>query len=537
MINQSGLRETCGNKKNKQKSPLNSVGERFIAIAETTADAVFICDGEGKVVFWNESASKIIGYSAQEMLGNSFMLIVLERDKPGVRDVMARLSEKGPDMLTGKIKEGYILRKDGTELPVEASNCFWRKGTEVYFGGVIRDISHRRKLELERKRILEFSDNLIIVCGVDGYVKYVNPALAKILGYTKREILRWPVIKFIHPDDRSTVEDIFETLQNGKTIKDYSHRLCKKDGRVLTVIWKVTPVIDEGLFYCIGRDITDKIMAEEYLRESEERFRTFVESSIDAICTTDHEGKIIFWNSAAERILGYSCKEVLGRQADMLVPEHIKKRHTKEGKIFRNDDLPASGCNSFETIMKKKDGSEISVEITISYYKVFGRRHFSLIIRDISERKIFEEQLKTQAQNLEETNAALRLLLRRRDEDKAELEQKMLSNIKNLLVPYVDKLRIGRLDDRQRALIGIIETNLGEILAPFSQRLISKFYNLTPTEIQVAGLVRDGKNSKEIAEIMNSSARAVDSHRTSIRRKLSLKNKQANLRSYLLNNF
>jgi len=149
----------------------------------------------------------------------------------------------------------------------------------------------------------------------------------------------------------------------------------------------------------------------------------------------------------------------------------------------------------------------------------------------LQERK---EALKAQAHKLEEVNTALKVLLRRREEDKTELEERVLSNVKELVLPYVQTLRNTRLDAKQMAYVGIIESNLNSIVSPFLRKLSSKYLGLTPKEIQVAGLVKEGKTSKEIAELLNVSASAVEFHRENIRTKLGLKNKKANLRSYLL---
>jgi DNA-binding CsgD family transcriptional regulator len=107
-------------------------------------------------------------------------------------------------------------------------------------------------------------------------------------------------------------------------------------------------------------------------------------------------------------------------------------------------------------------------------------------------------------------------------------------NIKELVIPYLEKLKKNRLDEKQEAYVGILESNLNDIISPFSHRLSSKFLNFTPTEIQIANLLRQGKTSKEIAELINSSPKTVAFHRENIRRKLGLKNKKTNLKSYLL---
>jgi len=145
-----------------------------------------------------------------------------------------------------------------------------------------------------------------------------------------------------------------------------------------------------------------------------------------------------------------------------------------------------------------------------------------------------ELELELQRQKLEETNTALRVLLKAREEDKRELEEKVLANVKELITPYLKDLKNAGLDSRQKAYLEIVESNLNDIISPFLHHLSSKYLNLTPREIQVATLVKEGKATKEIAEMLNLSLNAVDFHRKNIRQKLGLKNKKANLRTHLL---
>jgi len=161
--------------------------------------------------------------------------------------------------------------------------------------------------------------------------------------------------------------------------------------------------------------------------------------------------------------------------------------------------------------------------------------------REIEERKLAEqtlmrkeEELQLKSLNLEEANTALKVLLKRGEQDKKELEEKVLSNIKELALPYLEKLKACSLDDRQAAYVQLLESSLGDIISPFLQKLSAQYLNLTPTEIQVANLVREGKSTKEISELLNISKRAVEFHRNNIRDKLGLKKEKANLRSYLL---
>jgi DNA-binding CsgD family transcriptional regulator len=145
-----------------------------------------------------------------------------------------------------------------------------------------------------------------------------------------------------------------------------------------------------------------------------------------------------------------------------------------------------------------------------------------------------EAALEAKTNELEEMNSALNVLLKQREKDKTELEEKVVVNFKELIVPYVKKLKSNRLDDKQKAYMSILESNLNNIVSPFAHKLCSKYTCLTPTEIKTAHLVKDGKTTKEIAELSNSSIRTIESHRLSIRAKMGLKNSKTNLRSYLL---
>jgi len=145
-----------------------------------------------------------------------------------------------------------------------------------------------------------------------------------------------------------------------------------------------------------------------------------------------------------------------------------------------------------------------------------------------------EEELQDQTQGLEEANIALKVLLKQRENDKAELEHKVLSNVRELVFPYLEKLKGARLKAREKTLVEIVESHLNDIVSPLLQRLTSAQLVLTPQEIQVATLVKEGKSSKEIADILNVSVTTINFHRKNLRKKFNLSNTRQNLRAYLL---
>jgi len=160
--------------------------------------------------------------------------------------------------------------------------------------------------------------------------------------------------------------------------------------------------------------------------------------------------------------------------------------------------------------------------------------------REIENRKKAEKalrnrtaELKKQRFRLVEANAALKVLLKQRENDKIEVEEKVLTNLNQLVIPYLGKIKRRSSDAKLKAYADILESNLNEIVSPFARSLSSKFLRLSPAELEVSNLVRQGRNTKEIAEIMHLAESTIDFHRDNIRQKLGIKNKKINLKTYL----
>jgi len=159
-----------------------------------------------------------------------------------------------------------------------------------------------------------------------------------------------------------------------------------------------------------------------------------------------------------------------------------------------------------------------------------------VIIRKQNDEKLKrrENELEIKNRDLEEMNSALNILLRKRDEDRQKLEKNVLSSAQKLLVPYIDKLKHSKMNNNQIRCLNILESNLNDMISPFANTLSQKHLALTPFEIEVADLVKQGKSTKEIAKISRLSTRTIEFHRQNIRKKLGLKHKKSNLRTYLL---
>lgn len=155
-----------------------------------------------------------------------------------------------------------------------------------------------------------------------------------------------------------------------------------------------------------------------------------------------------------------------------------------------------------------------------------------IIAQEELQRK--EEELQIKSEKLEETNIALKVLLDHRDRDLEELQQRVAANIKELVLPYVERLKNSKMGNREQTVVEIVEANLLDIAMPFLQKLSSLHLQLTPQEVDVATLVRQGKSSQEIADVLGVSINTISFHRKNLRKKLSLADRSKNLRTYLL---
>ncbi len=289
-----------------------------------------------------------------------------------------------------------------------------------------------------------------------------------------------------------------------------------------------------------SQNVTEHTQAEKALKESEERYRTLIALSPDAIAVIQ-DFSLKFINPEFSRLSGYT-QDDLDKGLSYNVTVSKKDRDLIHDRLLSR--LEGKDVFPQRTIMDTitKDGRLIPCETASSRIQYNDRPAVLVIIRDIMDRqkaeqeiKVKGEELKEKANDLQEVNAALKILLKHRDEDKAEVEERVLSNIQTLIMPFLEKLKNKGLDRKQMAYANILESNLRDIVSPFSRRLTMKHLKLTPAEIQISNLIKQGRTSKEIADLLNLSARTIESHRKNIRKKTGIKNKKENLRTHLLN--
>jgi len=420
-----------------------------------------------------------------------------------------------------------------------------------------------RDSEKKYRELVETMNEGFGVQDEKGVVTYANDKLCQMVGYSQEEVIGRPVIDFIHEEYKGFFYELKDRRRKGR-LEAYEIALARKDGKEVYSLISPRAIFDEARQFkgnfAVMTDITERKQAENALRESEQKYRVLVEQSQEGIVIFQGSPpRIVFANPAMGEIYGYGKDEIMSMSGEDIG----KLIHLDDRKLIMMrlaDRLKGKEAPSrYEVRGIRKDGSVLWLDVSATCITYQGTYAAQATFMDITNRKLAEKELQEAHDELEirvkertaelreafkeldvknkslaEINTALKVLLEKRDGDKTEFEEKLITNVNQLVEPYLEKLKNTNLDERQRAFLNIVESNVKDIASPFLKSLGRQHLKLTPTEIHVAELVKQGKSAKEIADLMDLSWKTVKTHRRNIRAKLNLKNKKTNLRSYLM---
>ncbi len=361
--------------------------ERFLQLIRKNTDGVVVVDREGIVRFVNPAAEELFNRHARELEGEQFGLPIVGGDKADVD----------------------ILRKGGTTTPAElrivqideASNF----GEPIYAIASLRDISQRRQAEQSLRlmeRAIAASGNGIAIADArrpDLPLVYVNPAFERITGYAAAEVLGRNS-RFLHGSDRQQpgLEEIRRSLREQKECRVLL-RNYRKDG---TQFWNelyVSPVFDEEgnltHFVAVQNDITERVRAEERLRESEAQLRTILLAVKEGITFSDRQGHFYVYNPEMEALTGYTQAEAnaSGDFTRLIFPDAAEREAALRG-LQALDRLGAT--HEGDVRIHAKDGTVRHVLVSTTLVSYEGRDMYLSAYRDITERKLHEENQRQQ---------------------------------------------------------------------------------------------------------------------------------------------
>jgi PAS domain S-box-containing protein len=380
----------------RTKETLRQQTEWLRVTLGSIGDAVVTTDTEGRVLSLNGVAQDLTGWPQEEAQGRPLaevFRIVNEQSRETVENPVERALREGRTV--GLANHTLLLARDGTEIPIDDSAAPIRDDQGQVYGVVLifRDITERKKAEdallLREQELADFFENASVGLhwvGPDGTILRVNRAELELLGYSREEYLGHPIAEF-HVD-KEVIADILRRLAAGEVLRDREARLRSKDGSIKHVLIDSSVRWQDDRFVhtrCFTRDVTDHRQA----AEAQARLAAIVESSEDAIVGKTLDSTILSWNTAAERLFGYTAEEAVGRSITILIPAERQDEEDFIMERLRRGER----IEHYETVRIAKDGRLLDVSLTISPIRDRSGRIVGAakIARDVTARRWAEQ--------------------------------------------------------------------------------------------------------------------------------------------------
>jgi PAS domain S-box-containing protein len=377
------------------------------SIVESSEDAIISETLDGIVTSWNKSAERIFGYSSSEAIGRPISFLAW----PGNEEDMTRLVEQ---IRRGERVDHYETvrrHKDGTQVCVslKLSGILDAGGNIIGISKISRDISSRKAAEETvalQARLLDQVYEPILVRTLDDRILYWNKGAERVYGWTSEEAVgkvSRELLKTEFQELQLSIHEAFEA--EGIWEGELSH--LTRDGirRTMLSRWKMQEGRSGREIIETSFDITERKRALEQEEQSravilaEARFRELIENAPDAILQVDPNGKIVVVNHTAERMFGYAREELLGESVDKLVPMEARAGHMRHRADFARSPKIRPMGSGMELSALRKDGIEVPVEISLSPSYQKGGTNVTAMIRDVSERRQAEMQMRSLQEN------------------------------------------------------------------------------------------------------------------------------------------
>ena len=347
----------------------NTMSARVDYCSEAIVDATI----EGIITSWNPAAEKTYGYSAQEVVGKSAMLLCPEDRVGEMGAILARIS-------AGQSIENYEscrVRKDGTAFPVSltVSPVKGAAGTVIGVSASVRELSDRRKAGGSRpgadrvSALVESIGEAITSSTPEGIITSWNPAAERLFGYTSEEMIGTSASLLTSPDLAGEMDEILAQVRSSHSPRNVESMLVRKDGTLVPVAMTLAPILDaDGTIVgvsSIARDVTVLRTAEKGLHQLAvllESANAAISGETDAIVGITLEGIITSWNPGAEKMFGYSSQEIIGESVLTLSP----KNQLDDAAALVDKAREGQAIERYESVRVRRDGTTFPVSLTIS---------------------------------------------------------------------------------------------------------------------------------------------------------------------------
>lgn len=469
---------------------LRASEEHHRRLIDILPDAVCLIHPKGELLAVNSQAVAMLGYaSTEELLHKNIYDLTAPAEHARVKaDFVVALK-------AGIIRnaEFTMLKKSGEAFRVElsATVSLGIHGQSTGLLSVVRDITERQRAQqallASEERFRQLAQHIREVFWMSNVEKtemiYVSPAYEEIWGQTCESLydepLKW--LESIHPDDRKRVQETIRKQASG----DYDEifRIIRPDGSIRWIQDRAFPIRDEaGKIYRvvgIADDITKRKQAWDALGESEARKRAIMHAALDGIITIDNEGRMIELNAAAEKIFAHNRAKLVGENVMEVVPPSFRPWFQNGlANCFVGEKGPTQGSR-IEMPALRADGSRFSAEFTITRIKLAGRPMFTLYIRDITQHKRAEAELRAFPQRI----------IKAQEAERSRIAQELHDGINQLIASV--KMRLSKVESSLPEL----KPAAREILARCDRLLVKVLeenrriaHNLRPTDLDNLGL-------------------------------------------------
>jgi PAS domain S-box-containing protein len=392
--------------------------EKFSKVFRESPTALTVTSTvDSRYIDVNETFQKLTGWTSDEVVGRTPLDIGIWVDPSKRTDFVKRL------MAGERIREFELTyrTRDGQERVGLAAADLIDLNGELCALSVIADITEMRRAEaqeqISQRRFSQFFETIPEYCYItspDGEILDTNPAACKMLGYAKDEIVGKPLSAIYDPESFSRIIDLLEKWKNTGTLRNEELVIVTRNGEKRDVLLNAGSVLDAtgNLLFStsVHVDITDFKAVQKRLQEDEGRLDAIIESAMDAVIATDENQLIVVFNPAAESMFRCSAKEAIGTSFDRFIPPRFRNDHKSHLSEFGRTGLTTRtmGILSTSTLRAQRaNGEEFPMEASISAADVGGRKLFTAIIRDVTQRRQAEEALSEYAAIVESSTDAI----------------------------------------------------------------------------------------------------------------------------------
>jgi PAS domain S-box-containing protein len=491
------------NDRKKAENALKESEHKFRELVENAADSLFVHDFDGNFVDVNKQACESLGYTREELMELNVVDVEQDFDIKSAQKEWLKIKPRDPFTLYGHQK-----RKDGTVFPVEVRFAAVEMGGQKMFMGLVRDITEKMKAEKNLRQIQQRFEQVAKSAGewiweVDskGTYVYSSPVIKDLLGYEVEELVGKKHFYDLYPvNEKKTLKNsAMELFTNTKPFKGFLNTCVHKDG--YTVIMESTgiPLIsDTGElrgYIGVDADVSEKYLAQQKLKESEEKYRHVVESAAEGIALIDINGTVIETNPKALEMVGLNQNDVIGQNIVNIAPSigiDLNELLTSFNNIMNGKQIPK---NEWEFV--NNNGQKKFVKSHYSPLKKYGKTiGLALVLEDITELKLREKKLED---SLIEKEALLKEIHHRVNNN-----IQIISSLLNLQTGYVNEETKTVLRDSQSRLKSMamiheklyISNDLSHInIKEYTEKLVSDIFYTYGVRV---GTIKSNLNVKDV---------------------------------------